>query len=467
MLSDDLYRAICEMPIIDVHSHLNRDNMAAPGLAHVLFYHMLLYPLRAAGMDEKLIWPSQGTNVHPETEAFDQALPYWQAVSDTSFGWALRLILRELYDFDEPVTAASLPRLRASFDARVAQADWDEQVRTKMNVRRILSSRPAAKPLAAGESDKGIRFTIESAPSGGTREYWTWPQRLRQMGQAANTEITTRAKLRRVVAKFYEKFDWADRHALVAWVSSEADFRPVSEAAMDGALAAAWAAGTPPPSPGATAGRPAAAGAAAPAAPVDADAAAAAAMAAFDPRAARIIEGEFIRAICLAIRGRTKTFQLCYGTQFLTPGPLHPVGRSAGQFASSFARLLGEFPDIHFNMLSGYEIDEPIWCSLCLGYANISLGGYWWGSFYPSVMHEAWHRRLDMVPTSRLCGFFSDGWCIDWTYARVRMTQRVLANVLAEKIDRGFCTSDQALRMVRTILFDTPKQLFLPEEQVE
>ncbi len=185
-----------------------------------------------------------------------------------------------------------------------------------------------------------------------------------------------------------------------------------------------------------------------------------------DAAGARLLEAALIRCVCQAVRGRTGVFQICYGTQFLTPGPLHPVTRAAPQFASGFGYLLGEFPDIHFNILSGYEPDEPTWCSLCLGYDNISLAGYWWSSFYPSVMHGAWHRRLGMVPTSRLCGFFSDGYCVDWIYARVRMTQRILANVLAEKVRQGFYTQDQAVRVAGEILFETPRRLFLPDEDI-
>jgi hypothetical protein len=174
-----------------------------------------------------------------------------------------------------------------------------------------------------------------------------------------------------------------------------------------------------------------------------------------------------LRAVCEAIRGQTPIWQICYGTQFVTPGSAaHPITRAAPQFASSFAHLLGEFPDIHFNILSGCEVDEPVWCSLCLGYGNLSLAGYWWNLFYPSVMRSAWHRRLDMVPTSRLCGFFSDGWCIDWAYARVRMTQRVLAGVLAEKVEQGFYTTEQAVRVAREILFETPRRLFLPADEI-
>ena len=427
MLANELHEAICELPIIDVHSHLRRDGMCARDAGGVMFYHMLQYPLRAAGMDERALWPARGSKADPPYKA---SLPYWPAVANTSFGWGLRTILRELYDFDGPITAKSLPRLRQAFDQKAAEGDWGEQIRTEANVVRILSSQTDVAPLAAGQNDKGVRFTVESHPSGGGSELLTWPQRLERIAGPDGGPIATAAQLRRRVAEFYEQFDWSDKHALVSWVSSQADFRPADDGAID-ALLGDCAAGRD-----------------------------------LGPEASRVLEAALLRAVCQAVRGKTAVFQICYGTQYLTPDGAHPVARAAPQFASGFGRLAGEFPDIHFNILSGFEIDEPVWCSLCLGYANVSLAGYWWGMFYPSVMHRAWHRRLDVVPTSRLCGFFSDGWCIDWAYARVRMTQRVLAGVLAEKIERGFYTTDQAVRVAREILFETPRRLFLPAEEI-
>jgi hypothetical protein len=69
-----------------------------------------------------------------------------------------------------------------------------------------------------------------------------------------------------------------------------------------------------------------------------------------------------------------------------------------------------------------------------------------------------------MVPASRLCAFFSDGYCVDWIYARLQMTKRVLAIVLSEKIEQGFYTLTQAVDIAQQVLLDTPKALFLPDE---
>ena len=431
MLRDDLFEEIRALPAIDVHSHMNRDHLAAKDAGALLFYHMIMYGLRSSGLAEDRLWPDAA--MHGRGRPYEEFVEHWPSVEGTGFGWILRTILRDLYGFDEPLTVAALPRIHAAVESHAARADWPREVLAKAGVVRILSSTTDVGPLAPGQFDAGIRFTIEKAPTGGTHESWTWRDRLAKLSERAGRPITTLAGLQDAVSAFYETFDWTGKHALVTWVSSEADFRPVSDAAINGLLAEAVAGGE------------------------------------LRPRVVRLLEAAYLRTVCRAIHGKTRLFQICYGVQFLPPRVTasRPVGRAAPQFASSFGHLLGEFPDLHFNILNGYEPDEPTWCAMTQAYNNISLACFWWQTFYPSVMHQALARRLDMAPRARLMGFFSDGYCVDWVYGRMMTVKRVLANVMAERIERGFMTRREAVATAREILLETPRRLFLPEEKVE
>ena len=438
MMREDLFKEFSQLSAIDVHSHLRRDAMAAKSLGNVMFYHMLAYPLRSDGAPGNKMW--QPGQLHwkgnEEDLPYAEWIEHWPAVANTGFAWILRTILRDLYEFDEPVTRASLPRLKAAFAAKAAQPDWARQVLGKARVARILSSSFDVAPLAPGQFDGGIRFTVEAAPTTGTHEYFSWKQRLERWGRRAGHDITSLDQMDRAAHVFFDKLDWAGKNVLVCWIGSEVDFRPVSEPVINAIIADALRG-------------------------VD-----------LAPDSIRLLEAACVRCMLRAVRGRIKTFQLVYGTQFLTEGEgaggdgPHAVAKAASQLATSLGYLVAEFPGIHFNILNGYEIDEPLLCALCLGYGNVSLGSFWWQTFYPSVMHAAWHHRLDMVPVSRLCGFFSDGYSVDYIYGRLRMTELVLAGVLAEKIDRGFCTRDQALQIARDVLFETPRRLFLPDEEI-
>lgn len=431
MLRDELLKAIGDLPAIDVHSHLNRDRLAAGDAGAILFYHMLMYGLRSSGLAEDKLWPDG--QMHGRGRPYEDFLAYWPSVATTGFGWILRTILRDLYEFDEPLTAESLPRLQAALEARVARPAWPREVLDRARVVRALTSASGVSPLAPGQYDGGLRFTVEKAPTGGIHEGWTWRGRLQNLSKHLGRDVTDLGGLEEAVAAFYDRLDWTGNHALVAWISSEADFRPAATATIDALVADALAGKE------------------------------------LDLQAVRLLEAAYVRAVCRAIRGRTRVFQICYGVQFLPPrvAAARPVGRAAPEFASSMGHLFGEFQDIHFNILNGYEPDEPVWCAMTQGYANVSLAGFWWETFYPSVMHQAVHRRLDMVPRARLVAFFSDGYCVDWVYGRLRTVQRVLANVMAERIERGFMTREEALAAARDMLFETPRRLFLPNEQID
>ncbi len=428
MLRDELHQALCEMPVLDIHTHLHRDRMAARGLHEVVFYHMQMYVMRGAGVTESKMWPEQ-----PCIEAglpFDEWVDAWPKVRHTGFGWILRTILRDLYEFDEPVTPESLERLRASFEAKTSRDDWPRQVIEKAKVARITSCMLDVKPLEPGDWDPNIRFTVEDMPLAGKCDYRPWSENLRTLGEVLGRDVTTVARLREAVRKYYDPYDWTGKNALVAWVGSEADFTPVPDAELDRIVARS------------------AAGEALPLAE------------------RQRIEAAYIRAIAAVANENTRVFQFCYGTQYVTKELewAHPVQKAAPQFASTWPYVLAEFPDLHFNVLNGYEPDEPIWCAMVQGYGNLSMANFWWQTFYPSVMERAVQRRLDMVPLNKLVGFFSDGWCVDYIYGRLAMIRRVWANALAERIERGLMTRDEAMAVARQVFIDTPGEIFFPGE---
>jgi hypothetical protein len=48
---------------------------------------------------------------------------------------------------------------------------------------------------------------------------------------------------------------------------------------------------------------------------------------------------------------------------------------------------------------------------------------------------------------------------VEWTYAKARIIRKQLARVLAEKIDQGQYSMDEAIAVARAILFESPQTL--------
>jgi hypothetical protein len=96
---------------------------------------------------------------------------------------------------------------------------------------------------------------------------------------------------------------------------------------------------------------------------------------------------------------------------------------------------------------------------MCRELPNLSLSGYWWHNFFPSVIRQVMQERLDMLPVNRQIGFFSDAYCIEWAYAKAVLIRRILADVLADKVRQGQYTGQQAIDVAKATLFDAPQSL--------
>ena len=98
-------------------------------------------------------------------------------------------------------------------------------------------------------------------------------------------------------------------------------------------------------------------------------------------------------------------------------------------------------------------------CTLARELPNLSLAGYWWHNFFPDTIRQVMAERLDMLPVNKQVGFFSDAYCVEWVYGKTRMVERQLARVLAEKIEQGQYTREEAISIARSILHETPQTL--------
>ena len=98
-------------------------------------------------------------------------------------------------------------------------------------------------------------------------------------------------------------------------------------------------------------------------------------------------------------------------------------------------------------------------CTLARELPNFSLAGYWWHNFFPDTIAQVIRERLEMLPANKQIGFFSDAYCAEWSYAKAVIVRRVLARVLAERIELGHLDEPAALEFARSILYESPRSL--------
>src|SRR5881227_750614 len=106
-LTLELEEALAAVPVFDIHTHLVGGSLGARGLQDVLLYHMVVSDLYAAGcpsgarLTQFPQWPSR-EEAHARIQ---EALPFLPQIQNTSSSWGVRIILSELYDWHETLTA--------------------------------------------------------------------------------------------------------------------------------------------------------------------------------------------------------------------------------------------------------------------------------------------------------------------------------------------------------------------------
>ncbi len=433
---EDLRQGLAETPMLDAHTHLTGGRMLAHGLHDVLLYHMVISDLYAAGcpsgarLTEFPGWPSREEAHHRLREA----LPYLPHIQNTNCAWGVRIILRDLYGWTEPVTADNWEKLDAMIRERADDRAATRALIRGMNIRRFTTELARRNP--SGQDDDILHYSMEWAFFTRTQrgEYDTALFELeRCWGKPPGSPIphaaTHRPPVERTVrsvedvhqamAHFVGRLAAAPVVSFATHVSGDVAFRPVSDAEMAAALSRRNVAG-----------------------PAERDI------------YVSYVHEAFLNAL-EPYAGRI-AFQFSLGAE---PLPHETSSLIPQRALADTADMIARHPKIRFVcLLSSRHADQSL-CTFCRELPNFALAGYWWHNFFPGAMRQVMEERLDMLPVNRQIGFFSDAYTIEWTYAKAAIVRNQLAQVLTQKVLQGQYTVEEALRTARAILFDSPQQL--------
>ena len=421
------------MPAIDVHTHLVGGRLGARGLHDLLLYHMLISDLYGAGcpagarLTEFPGWPT-------EKEAHDriqEALPYLKHIRNTSMFWGLRNLLSDLYNWKEPITPDNWQRLDSTIRERADDRSWQRDILDRAGIRR------SATELArrgTGEDDDRLQYSLEWAMF--MRCQWgefdtalyelerCWgrtPESPRPIGKRPPTERTIRSldDIHDAVAHYVAAIPEEEIFSTAAGFSSDIDYRAAGDDEMAAALLRRAEAGAR-----------------------DRDI------------YASYINEAFLTA--LETKGHKVAFQFSLGAE---PLPYETGSRLTQRAIASVAEMVARHPKLRFQCFLASRHANQSLCTLVRELPNFSLAGYWWHNFFPDIIRQVMAERLDMVPVNKQIGFFSDAYCVEWAYAKAKLVRKLLAQVLAQKIEQEQYSVDEALAIARAILFESPQSL--------
>ena len=439
MTNDRLYLGISEdlrsIPLLDAHTHLVDGKLGARGLHDILLYHMAVSDLYSAGcpsgarLTEYPGWPS----VDEAHQRIKEALPYLKYVHNTSISWGIRLILEDLYGWKEPLAPDNWQRLDDIIRERADDRAWQREIVRRTNIQRYCTEHARRE---SGQDKDILQYALEWAFF--TRCQWgefdtalyelerCWgktPESPSPIGggKRPSTERTIRIldDVHAAVNHYVENIPYDQILSTATHISTDIDLRVVCKDEMSAALLRREHAG-----------------------PHERD------------TYASYINEAYLNA--LEARDAKIVFQFSLGAE---PLPFETASRLSQQTIKQLGEMISRHPKIRFQSFLASRHANQALCTLGRELPNFSLSGYWWLNFFPSVMRQVMEERLDMLPLNKQVGFFSDAYCLEWTYGKSKIVLSQLAAVLADKVAMGQYSHDEALRVARAILYETPREL--------
>jgi hypothetical protein len=414
--------ALDQVPVFDPHCHLRPQKPWADSLADLVLYHHVWIELISAGMDQRAVTTSGMPHeiVPPGMAPLDRvrrALPYLTHVRNTTAGVCLRWLLEDLYGLDAGLNEDNVEAAFRAVEERQG-AEWNEHVlRERCRIERSITVKddPSDDPhLFRGCERTPVRI-------GGRR----WPPH-------------------EVLARYEGHFgrpirsaaDYAEFLTLAARTMSDEGLRFV------GLPLQSWVAGE-----GST--------------PDEVDAvlrkvvaqeplsrAETAGFAHFAMR--HLLEG--LRATPL------RTVQVLFGVEVLPPHRSIPCW--SGDLTGALGRLAYEYEDMHFNVSVASDQYTHDIAVLAKHIPNISVAGHWWHTLYPHYIRKAIESRIDLVPMNKIIAFFSDAYHSEWCYPKLKLVKAIWAEVLAERIAKGWCEVGTAVDLIRAAFWENPKRIY-------
>ncbi len=431
----ELEQALESFAWMDPHTHIDAAHMAARGLDDILLYHMSVSDLYAAGC------PS-GARVDEDREPAEarrrvlEALPYLSKTRNTSTAWGIRIILSNLYQWNEPVTLDNWERLDALIAERSRDAGWPREILSRAGIARTGTELWRGRGGVAGDL---LEYSLEWAFF--ARTQWGQPDiPLYELERTWNSieptapipvtfdrskapplarTIRTVEDVQAAVEHYCALIPYGRVLATAQHLSTDIDYSDPGDAAMTGALERRAEA-------------------------TDRER---------DIYSSYILH-RFLRE--LEKRADQIVFQFSCAGEAL---PFESGSRLNQRTIGQVADLIARYPRLRFQCFLASRHANQSLCTLARELPNLSLAGYWWHNFFPGAMRQVMEERLDMLPLNKQIAFLSDAYCVDWTYAKKKMVRRLLAEVLAQKVAMSQYTLDDCLEIGRAILHDSAVEL--------
>jgi hypothetical protein len=113
-----------------------------------------------------------------------------------------------------------------------------------------------------------------------------------------------------------------------------------------------------------------------------------------------------------------------------------------------------------FELVVASELNNLDTVQAAWNFPNVHVGGMWWFNFRGSTYKDSMQYRLEAIPACKSSLVVSDARCIEWSFGKIWLIKRLLADFLLERIGGGWLDEDTAVRVAKDWLSGTAAGLY-------
>lgn len=423
-LARELFEEMARWPIYDPHTHINAQSPAARNLDEILGYHYYTELAHSAGMPASLVDPT----LEPRDRCRNLASHLGSLSNTVQFSWLLEILATFHGIEPENFGPETIDRVYDLADHAADGAEWDAKVRHLTNLEAVFLTNEFDDPLEGFDTS----LFVPCLRTDDLVLKLHKPGTVDRLRRATNMDVGDLATLRLALGSLLTYF--IAHGARACAISLPPDFAPTK----------------PPVRAAATPLR-------------------------------RVLRGMDVRDDEVKTV-RNLVFwtiaELCdeHGLPFdLMIGPIRDVylaGVAGGRdlydrrvSLYDYAPLFNHFPRTTFPVSTlapdaGGELVSYGWI-----FPNVVPMGHWWYSNIPTYIAADLRARLEAVPMTKLVGYYSDAYKLEFILPKFQMYRRILAQTLADSLIRGRgWNADAALSVAQQILVENPRRIFGREE---
>jgi glucuronate isomerase len=415
-LVERLFEQIAAIPIRDPHTHISPQHPAARSLDEILGYHYYTELAHSAGMSHAALSAD-----FPARERCRILLQFLQRFDNTvQAAWLLEIAQTFLGFSKTQITPEDADWLWEEALKRMSASDWAEQVWRRSNIECVFLTNDFDDSLQNFDT----RLYVPCLRTDDLVFRLHQPEVRARLAQATGIEVGQLSQLREALDRLFRHF--VARGARACAISLPPDFTPL------------------PPD------------------------------CATSPRL-DMPGPELSQRVFWMLAECCRDYQLPFDLMIGVYRGVYRHGVYQGQdlfdqrtSLYQFRELFNAFPQVTFcvSILSSSQNPELVAYSWI--FPNVVVSGHWWYSNLPGLIRHDLTARLQGVPKTKLLGYYSDAYKLEFVLPKFNMFRRVLAQVLAEEyVQRQGWSEDRALQLARQILYDNVAAIFPQRQQTQ